>query len=218
MLSVTKEAYQLLNSDALILEYLYSIEYGIKTINSDGSSTFKDVDGNVVEPLRLTGAKIPIMWGIDIYSPATISHSDLSQDGAGAITEATLTVGNADREIQKLISLYNLATKRVWITTLVMERSGGIRDTLQTGMVIKEINVSDKFANFTLSVGLEVLGVSFPSIVARANICRWKFKGTDCKYSGTDTSCTMGWADCLAKSNSRNFGGFPGIINEKFYI
>jgi len=218
MLSVTKEAYQLINSDALIMEYLYSIEYGIKTVNADGSIIYKDVGGNPVGPLRLTNAKIPIMWGTDIYTPVTISHSDFSQDGSGAITEATLTIGNADREIQKLISLYNLATKRVWITTLIMEKTGGIRDAIQVGMTIKEITTSDDFATFTLSVGLEILGVGFPSSVVRSNVCRWQFKGLDCKYSGLDATCSMGWADCLSKNNSKNFGGFPGVINEKFYI
>lgn len=218
MLNVAKEAYQLINSNALILEYLYSIEYGIKTINADGSVNYKDVDGNIVEPLRYTNAKIPIMWGVDIYTPVVISHSDFSQDGSGAITEATLTVGNADREIQKYVSLYDLAAKRVWITTLIMERSGGIRDAIQVGMTIKEITTSDALATFTLSVGVEVLGVAVPSITVRANICRWRFKGEDCKYAGTDMSCTMGWEDCITKGNSKNFGGFPGVINEKFYI
>ena len=218
MLGITKEAYQLINSNALILEHLYDIEYGNLFENPDGTSVRKDIDGNVVLPMKLTGAKIPIQWGIHTYTPATIEHTDCSQDGSGKVTEATLTVGNADREIQKIISWYDLAKKRVFITKLIMEKSGGIMGAIQIPMTIKEITTTEKFATFSLSVGVDVLGIGFPTTTVRANVCRWVFKGLDCRYSGPDSSCSKSWWDCIKKGNSRYFGGFPGVINEKFYI
>jgi len=39
--------------------------------------------------------------------------------------------------------------------------------------------------------------------------CRWKkFKGSRCKYSGSETWCDRSYARCQALGNTANFGGF----------
>ena len=109
--------------------------------------------------------------------------------------------------------------KKVTITRLLFDSSANYVGSRSVDLTIKGVSAKEDYATFTLSTGIDVLGVSFPSTTIRANICRWLFKDKkDCKYTGTDTSCKMTWTDCLAKGNSRNFGGFPGVINEKFYI
>lgn len=41
--------------------------------------------------------------------------------------------------------------------------------------------------------------------------CSLPFKGTACAYAGGDASCLRTLTDCISKSNSANFGGFPRI-------
>jgi len=44
----------------------------------------------------------------------------------------------------------------------------------------------------------------------RRNYCRWKFKGTECAYSGGLSTCDKSLQDCQDRSNTSNFGAFPG--------
>ena len=219
MLKLTAEGRNLIHSDALILETLFDIEYGNKDHLSDGSVLIKDVNGNIVDPYRITSASVDIAWSNSIYKSVAVDFKNVTQDADGKISEASLGVGNVDREIQKIISLYDLTSKGVWITKLLIDPvSCTVLDNIQMKLSIKTVSIKEDFALFTLSVGVDVLALNFPSTTIRANICRWKFKGEDCQYSGTVTTCKKTWGDCLAKKNSRCFGGFPGVINEKFYI
>lgn len=50
--------------------------------------------------------------------------------------------------------------------------------------------------------------------------CMWVFKGDECGYSGTATSCDQGYTKCLALQNSDNFGGFrwlPDLTEKDIY-
>lgn len=44
--------------------------------------------------------------------------------------------------------------------------------------------------------------------------CPWVFKGAECKYNGTDENCNRTWADCVSKNNTKNFGGFVGLVRD----
>ena len=49
------------------------------------------------------------------------------------------------------------------------------------------------------------------------NFCRWRFKGTDCQYSGASTSCDKILSTCRALGNSARYGGFPAVGKGGFY-
>lgn len=220
MLKITAAEHKLINSSSLIKEHLFDIDYGIEVVNEvDGSTSFVDIDGQPVESLRLTSAGQDILWNGLLYKREVIAHSDIAFNSDGSISDVTVSVGNLDREIQKYIEWYKMEGKKVTITRLLFDSNAIYVGSRSIDLTIKGISVKEDYATFTLSTGVDVLGVSFPSTTIRANICRWLFKDKmDCKYAGSDTTCGMTWADCLAKGNSRNFGGFPGVINENFYI
>lgn len=59
-----------------------------------------------------------------------------------------------------------------------------------------------------------MLGKQFPNRRQLKNRCSWQYKSPECGYSGAMTSCDYsmnGDNGCLAHSNTKNFGGFPGI-------
>lgn len=50
--------------------------------------------------------------------------------------------------------------------------------------------------------------------------CRWQFKGLECGYSGTATSCDQSFARCTALANSDNYGGFrwlPALMEREIH-
>lgn len=220
MLTINSSTHRLINSDALIKEHLFEIDYGNEVINPvDGSKKFYDIDGVEVDPLRLTSAGQDITWEGRLYTKEVISHTDLTINADGSVSDVTISVGNLDRKIQNYIEWYRLEGKKVTITRLLFDSAGVFVASRSVDMTIKSITAKEDYATFSLSTGVDVLGVGFPNTTIRANVCKWEFKGkTLCKYAGSDISCKKTWEDCLLKGNSRNFGGFPGVINEKFYI
>jgi len=51
-------------------------------------------------------------------------------------------------------------------------------------------------------------------------VCRYKkdFGGSRCKYSGSDTTCTGLFSDCIAKGNTSNFGNCPALPGGGFNL
>lgn len=50
--------------------------------------------------------------------------------------------------------------------------------------------------------------------------CPWAFKGAECRYTGSETSCDQSYARCQALNNSDNFGGFrwlPGLADKEIW-
>ena len=142
MLKLTAEGRNLIHSDALILETLFDIEYGNKDYLSDGSILIKDVNGNIVDPYRITSASVDIAWSNSIYKSVAIDFKNVTQDADGKISEASLGVANIDREIQKIISLYDLTSKGVWITKLLIDPvSCTVLDNIQMKLSIKTVSI-----------------------------------------------------------------------------
>lgn len=218
MLTISQNGYKTINSGSLSIGYLYEIFYGTPVYSATGGETYVDSEDQPCEPLRLTTFPEDVTYEGKLYEKAVISHESETQDSSGAITETSLQVGNYDQIIQSYISIYKLEGKKVLISTLVLDSLGAIVWTKGSEFRIKNISVKSDFASFTLSSGLDVLSITFPNRIARGLYCRWKFKESECKYSGADAICTLTWDDCFTKGNSANFGGFPGIINEKFYF
>lgn len=50
--------------------------------------------------------------------------------------------------------------------------------------------------------------------------CRWQFKGLECTYSGTATSCDQSYPKCKILQNTDNFGGFrylPDLMEQEIH-
>lgn len=71
-----------------------------------------------------------------------------------------------------------------------------------------------------LNLGSEnPLAMRFPNRLQFRNRCPWKYRGTECGYSGGLASCdyTLDGANgCNAHANTVNFGGFPGIRRHSY--
>lgn len=205
--------------------YLYEIEWG--DYDPD-LGYYVDKDGEYATPLRYSNFDIPLevwIWGNETkvwYHPAAIEHNEISQTAEGRLSDLTVSVGNADRIIQKYIEEYDMVGKyvnihQVFFNPYNVENPASVIYSFK--FMIKTVNASSTQADFVLSLGIDYLQLSFPSRKMFAHYCSWKFKDpTTCGYTGSDTNCTKTWDACKAKSNQRRFGGFPGIINERFYV
>lgn len=77
---------------------------------------------------------------------------------------------------------------------------------------------SDYMVSFDLGVE-NPLALRFPARLMNRDRCPWRFRGTECAYTGAAPTCdfTLGGANgCRVKGNSVNFGGFPGIRRHSY--
>ena len=58
----------------------------------------------------------------------------------------------------------------------------------------------------------------FPKYRYLKNFCRWKFKSSQCGYSGGESTCNHTLTDCIDRNNDARFGGFPGVSYGGIYV
>jgi phage-related protein len=152
------------------------------------------------------------------YTPQTIRHSDIGYGTDGSVQDVTLSIGNAERQIQYYIEKYELIGKQVRIIQAYFNvddtELGDIRNTF----IIKAAKVTRAQADFTLSIGFDVFKTTIPCRRIFARFCNHQFKDKYCQYQGADSVCTKIFKDCKGKKNLANFGGFPGARNERLYF
>lgn len=134
----------------------------------------------------------------------------------GGFGRVSVAITNAD-----LTETANIAAS---VTTWI-----GKTATLYKWITIDEGLITEQFENVALLVGivtgyrLDETGLEI-DLVTRANRastlsnrrvgskCPWTFKGTECGYSGVETTCNKLYDDtggCSGRSNQHRFGGFP---------
>jgi lambda family phage minor tail protein L len=67
---------------------------------------------------------------------------------------------------------------------------------------------------FDLKSELDLRGVKLPKRLILKNVCQWKYKGTECSYTGTLATCDKSLQACeehFGEGNPLPFGGFPGV-------
>lgn len=166
------------------------------------------------QPFRITNNHEPVTWGGNVYEPFEISHGDISQGDDGKINDVTISVGNAEGIIQYYVEHYEIIGKNIRIIQLI-----GDGEAIEGTLVIKGCKATKSQVDFTAGLGLEVMKRTIPSRRMYSRFCSFKFRDAmTCKYSGTDTKCDRSFDDCKRKGNIVNFGGFPGIINDRIYL
>jgi hypothetical protein len=114
--------------------------------------------------------------------------------------------------------------------SMVIDSGGGV-DTLVTITVVNTNNLTASYAALTWAFSVmqikcnssEVildcslyspLDKKFPPDRYYGSTCRYKyFKGAECKYGDSETTCNRTLDQCVTYANDVNFGGFPGITD-----
>jgi len=225
MLKIHPFAFSQLASTEARTFYLYEVNWGTY---DPTLGYLVDKYGVYAEPLRYSNFDIPLevfIWGNETkvwYYPAAIEHNEISQSGDGRLSDLTVTVGNADRIMQTYIEDYDMVGKYVNIHQVHFnpyDTENPASVIFSFRFMIKSVTATTTQVDFGLSLGIDYLQLSFPSRRMFAKYCSWQFKDPyTCGYTGADANCTKTWDACKAKGNQRRFGGFPGIINERFYV
>lgn len=114
---------------------------------------------------------------------------------------------------------------------LIVLNQGALTEPPEIVEHFEVMSTSVENYNITFELGTQnLLNRRFPNRRQLRDRCAWRFKSTECRYDGPQTSCDYtlnGTNGCSEKKDSvtdpdpvrgnvRNFGGFPGIKNAGF--
>lgn len=175
--------------------YLYEILYD-STRNSWLYWSFKDINFNGIS-----------------YKKKNIQHDSIREGTTGFTDKLTLTVGNADKEIQYYLDNYNGLKGCKCNITLIWEEALDIEDCYLTYEYSIESASSDvKFAVLNLGSIIDVLNIQIPRRVFSRYRCQYyRFKGAGCGYRGATEICDRMYSTCNSLGNIARFGAFPAI-------
>lgn len=198
MLNLSEDANRILTSANVKTIFLYEI-YHL---------------GLEAEPTRWAGWDIDVVYDGNTYEGRSIKHSEITQGSDGKINDINLAVNNCGRAVQQLIVDYGLIGK----TIKVKQIFSGADDIIEYSLVIKGAATKKDQVVFQLGVGFDALKLIIPARKMFSQSCSWIFKGDECLYDGSETTCEKTFMDCKRKGNQERFGGFPAIINERLYF
>lgn len=187
-----------------------------------------------------------IVWQGQTYDPFPVQANGFEYNGNGQLPRPKIVVANVTGAITAMVLLYQdllgakLTRKRTFAKYLdAVNFDGGVNPTADaTAEFADDIFFIDRKSNenrdiveFELAAAFDVTGVKLPRRQIIQNVCPWRYRGSECGYTGTayfnasDVSvgspaldvCGKRLASCEARFGTNAqlpFGGFPaaGLI------
>jgi phage-related protein len=170
-----------------------------------------DTLGGFVSTLRVVRNTDEITYQGNVYAPAAF-ELNLSQK-ANEQTSLTLTFQDQTRAIQAYMQEYGGGIG--FRVTMTIVNADNLSQPPEIREYMQVIGASAENYVVTFTLGAEnALSRVFPRRMQYRDFCTWKYKGTECGYSGGLATCDrtlQGPNGCAAHNNVANFGGFPGL-------
>lgn len=151
-------------------------------------------------------------FGPQTYQPFAFDLDSHTPSGAQLPT-VQLKASNVNRMLQGIVEQYQgVVGAQANLYVLNTANPGGEPD-LSTQMQVLETHCTAEMVTFSLGASSPMRSL-FPRFTYRANFCMWKYKSTQCGYTGTLPTCTLtldGSNGCQAHDNQTRFGAFRGI-------
>lgn len=173
-----------------------------------------------LQKFYLTANNEDVTFDSQLYTALPIEVDATKQSLKGEIPSVTLKLSNVTRLLRYYIESSNGAIgSTVKLTVVNTEYLNETYTELELSFDVTGLSVDAMWVYLTLGPP-NPLRRRFPLYRYISDRCRYVawFKGVECKYAGADTTCKGSLADCEAKSNSTNFGGFPGLGSGSFKV
>lgn len=167
--------------------------------------------GVVVTTLHIARNSEEVVFDGNTYEPGVFDIQLTAE--AGQAAEVTLSVNDYTQAIQGMLEAYGGGVGSNVTFYLVNA------DNLDQGPEVVEYfqitatQSGDYIHQFTLGAE-NTLMQTFPRRRQTKDFCQWRYKSTECGYTGGLASCDLtlqGPNGCRVHSNSNNFGAFPGL-------
>lgn len=164
------------------------------------------------ETLRIVNNNEDITYNGHVWQRFQFEPGDFKENQEGETPRVEVKISNVLRVTQGYIEqtengLVGDAVVYRLIHSDHLDKDPAITQYFQ----VLKVDCDEVWAYFTFGAENFFLN-RFPLHVYKRNICRYEtFKGSQCSYSGSETTCDRTFARCIALGNEQRFGGQPGI-------
>ena len=137
--------------------------------------------------------------------------------GKGEVPQFEIKIDNTSRGINSLMMDYDIYLKangiegnQIYANIIVVNTVDLSDYVLKERFELVSWDMDCNFASFKLGASNPFMQ-KYPSRAIYADFCQWKFKSSQCGYSGAETSCDKSLTFCRSLNNSPRFGGFNGV-------
>ncbi len=174
----------------------------------------------VAETVRIVNNTEDITWNSILWQRFPFEIQEVSESANAETAQFQIKVANVNNVIGQYIREYDVYLKTNGFAPLTLSlyivNSKDLENT--TPVLVQNLTLSTQSVNqlevtFTVSAR-DLYRARTPLNRMFPNLCRFKFKGTKCLYSGEETTCDKTLARCRELDNSDRYGGFPTIGNK----
>lgn len=178
----------------------------------------EDYDG-ASNDLRFAEWDADVTFDSLVYTKFPITIDQIAENSRGSIDTVQVTVSNISRLIQSYLEDYDFRGKKVTIKTVFADQLADTTSVFEDIFYVDSYTADQNNVVFVLSSKFDLMDINLPGRLYSRNYCRWTFKGTECGYSGSESSCKKIKSDCkVNKNNYARFGGFPSIQSRGVYL
>lgn len=199
--TIAKQEKNKLNTDSVFLVCLKII------LNDTDKTTFYIVRNT--EDITFNGQK---------YQAFPFNFGQLEEDNTGSNPDVSLNVDNTSRVLgYYLENGGGGVNSTVYIQIVNSKNLSATEPEVELMFKVTNTKVTYQYVTFTLSNG-------YPNMSKRPfwrylkDSCPFPFKGVECGYTGSVTTCGHCLSDCRARGNSVRFGGEPAIDSTGVYV
>ena len=179
--------------------------------------TLHDYDG-IGTDLNFAAYDADVTFSGKTYYKAPIAHEAVAENSSGQIDAVKVRVANVNRVMQGYLEDHNLRGKQVDIILVFANKLSNPSYQATDTFYVDSYTADENIVEFTLTTKFDILDVNIPGRKFLRNFCQWKFKSTECGYSGATTTCNKTKVACKALANFSRFGGFPSIPQQRTYV
>jgi len=152
------------------------------------------------------------------YTKFPITHDQITENTEGEIDTVNVQLSNISRLIEYYLQNYDLRGKKVSIKMVYADALDDPDCYIEFSNYIDSYTSNVKDVVFNLTSKFNILNLFIPTKLWMRDFCQWKFKSTQCGYSGAETACNRTWQRCQALANQRRFLGARAIPGRRGYV
>ncbi|TLP41033.1 hypothetical protein [Arcobacter arenosus] len=171
------------------------------------------------DTIRIVNNNEDIAWNSYTWQMFPFSIDERSETSNAEISQFQIKVANINNVIGEYVRKYETYVKTNGFTpitcTLYVVNTKDLDNTtpvFSTNLILSSTSINFAEVSFKVSAR-DLFRARTPLYRMYPNNCRFKFKSTQCGYSGVASSCDKSLSNCRTLSNSSRYGGFPTIGN-----
>ncbi len=187
-------------------------------------STFWLVKLGLASPLYLTDCDQPIVYDTHTFTPTLLTVDGMQSDSSSSAGNGgRLALASGGTYWQPLLAAiagglrtFDVSVWEAWLDVAALPSPAPPANAVRLAGVtrVEAAEWDSEWLALTLGPSADPALGRLPFREYSTACTYRKYKGAQCGYTGSETTCDRTWATCLARGNNARFGGFVDIVSK----